>query len=123
MRVPSRDGWAMADPMLGVLEAGAELRPLLDEGVSAGIQIFASVQVSGATKPHVSASIFHHATRNTIAEVPAYALWPEGPGVYGGLLPLPYLDPGEYLVELQVVDTTADSQAARLMPLRVVEGQ
>ena len=38
------------------------------------------------------------------------------------MLPLPYLAPGEYLVELQVVDTTADGQAARLMPLRVVEG-
>ena len=112
----------MADPMLGVLEADAAFRPLLDEGVSEGIQIFASVQVSGATRPHVSASIFHHATRNTIAEVPAYALRPEGPGVYGGMLPLPYLAPGEYLVELQVVDTTADGQAARLMPLRVVEG-
>ena len=122
VQVPSSDGWTMADPMLGVLEADAAFRPLLDEGVSEGIQIFASVQVSGATRPHVSASIFHHATRNTIAEVPAYALRPEGPGVYGGMLPLPYLAPGEYLVELQVVDTTADGQAARLMPLRVVEG-
>ncbi len=122
VQVPSSDGWTMADPMLGVLEADAAFRPLLDEGVSEGIQIFASVQVSGATRPHVSASIFHHATRNTIAEVPAYALRPEGPGVYGGMLPLPYLAPGEYLVELQVVDTTADGQAPRLMPLRVVEG-
>ncbi len=122
VQVPSSDGWTMADPMLGVLEADAAFRPLLDQGVSEGIQIFASVQVSGATRPHVSASIFHHATRNTIAEVPAYALRPEGPSVYGGLLPLPYLDPGEYLVELQVVDTTADGQAARLMPLFVVEG-
>ena len=122
VQVPPSDGWTMADPMLGVLEAGAEFRPLLDEGVGEGIPIFASVQVSGATRPQASASIFHHATRDTIAEVRAYEMRPEGPGVYGGLLPLPYLAPGEYLVELQVVDTTAEGQAARLMPLRVVEG-
>ena len=121
VQIPSRDGWTMADPMLGVLEAGAEFRPLLDQGVSAGSQIFASVQISGAARPHVSASIFQQGTRNTIAEIPASALRTEGPSVYGGLLPLPYLDPGEYLVELRVVDTTADGQATRLMSLRVAE--
>ncbi len=123
VQVPSHGGWTMADPMLGVLEAGDELRPLLDEGASAGRQIFASVQVSGATRPHVSALIFQQATRDAVAAVPAQALRPEGPSVYGGILPLPYLDPGEYLVELQVVDTIANGQAARLMPLRVVEGR
>ncbi len=122
VQVPSSDGWTMADPMLGVLEADAAFRPLLDQGVSAGNQIFASVQVSGATDPYASALIFQGATRDTIAWVPLLPLRPEGPGVYGGLLRLPYLDPGEYLVELQVVDTTPDGQAARLLPLRVVEG-
>ena len=87
----------------------------------AGIPIAASVQVSGATDPYVSALIFQGATRNTIAWEPLHPLRPEGPGVFGGILPLPYLDPGEYVVELQVVDTTAE--AVRLMPLRVVEGQ
>ncbi len=122
VRVPSSDGWTMADPMLGVLEADAAFRPLLDQGVSEGFQIFASVQVSGATDPYVSALIFQEATRNSIAWVPPQPLRSEGPGVYGGLLRLPYLAPGEYLVELQVVDTTPDGQAVRLMPLRVVEG-
>ena len=122
VRVPSGEAWTMADPMLVVVDANAGLRPLLEQGVPAGIQISASVQVSGATSPYVSASIFHRATRNTIAEVPAQALQLEGPGVHGGVLPLPYLDPDEYLVELQVVDTTADGQAVRLMPLRVVDG-
>ncbi len=122
VQVPSSDGWTMADPMLGVLEADAAFRPLLDQGVSEGFQIFASVQVSGATDPYVSALIFQETTRNTIAWVPPQPLRSEGPGVYGGLLRLPYLAPGEYLVELQVVDTTPDGQAVRLMPLRVVEG-
>ena len=120
VRVPSSDGWTMADPMLGVLEADAGLRPLLNQGISAGTPIFASVQVSGATDPYVSALIFQEATRNSIAWVSLHPLRPEGPGVFGGILPLPYLDPGDYVVELQVVDTTAE--AVRLMPLRVVEG-
>jgi hypothetical protein len=42
--------------------------------------------------------------------------------VYGGVLPLPYLDPDEYLVELQIVDTTAEDQAVRLLLVVVVEG-
>ena len=120
MRVPSSDGWTMADPMLGVLDADARFRPVLNQGISAGIPISASVQVSGATDPYVSALIFQEARQNSIAWVEPHRLRPEGPGVYGGVLPLPYLDPGEYLVELQVVDTTAE--AVRLMPLRVVEG-
>ena len=123
VQVPSIDEWTIADPMLVVVDADAGLRPLLDQGVPAGIQISASVQVRGATSPYVSASIFHRATRRTMAEVPAQALQLEGPGVHGGVLPLPYLDPDEYLVELQVVDTTADGQTVRLMPLRVVEGE
>ena len=122
MQVPSSDGWTMADPMLGVLDTDAGFRPVVDQGISAGIPIAASVQVSGATDPYVSALIFQGATRTTIAWEPLRPLRLEGPGVYGGVLPLPYLDPGEYLVELQVVDTTADGQAVRLMPLRVVEG-
>ena len=121
--VPSSDGWTIADPMLGVLVAGVGIRPLLDQGISEGIQVSASVQVSGATNPYVSASIFHHSKQSSIAEVPAHPLRPEGPGVYGGVLPLPYLDPGEYLVELQIVDTTGGGQAARMMPLRVLEGR
>ena len=121
VQVPSSDGWTMADPMLGVLEADAGFRPLLDQGVSAGIQTFASVQVSGATDPYVSAVIFQGGTRNSIAWVSLHPLRPEGSGVYGGVLRLPSLDPGEYVVELQVVDTTAE--AVRLMPLRVVEGR
>ena len=108
--------------MLVVVDADEGLRPLLDQGVPAGIQIAASVQVKGATSPYVSASIFHRATRHTITEVPAQALLPEGPGVYGGVLPLPYLDPDEYLVELQIVDTTAEDQAVRLLLVVVVEG-
>jgi len=32
-----------------------------------------------------------------------------------------YLDPDEYLVELQIVDTTAEDQAVRLLPVVVVE--
>ena len=123
VRVPSSDGWTMADPMLVVVDADAGLRPLLDQGVPAGIQISVSVQVRGATSPSVSASIFHRATRRTIAEVLAQALQLEGRGVHGGVLPLPYLDPDEYLVELQLVDTTTDDQAIRLMPLHVVEGE
>ena len=123
VQVPQSDNrWTVADPMLVVVDADEGLRPLLDQGVPAGIQIAASVQVKGATSPYVSASIFHRATRHTIAEVPAQALLPEGPGVYGGVLPLPYLDPDEYLVELQIVDTTAEDQAVRLLPVVVVEG-
>ncbi len=120
VQVPSSDGWTMADPMLGILDADASFRPVVDQDISEGIPIAASVQVSDATDPYVSASIFHRATRRTIVEVPAHPLRPEGPGVYGGVLPLPYLAPGEYVVELQVADTTAE--AVRLMPLRVVEG-
>jgi len=118
VQVPSSDGWTMADPMLGVLDTDAGFRPVVDQGISAGIPIAASVQVSGATDPYVSALIFQEATRNSIAWEPLHPLRPEGPGVYSGVLRLPYLDPGEYVVELKVVDTTAE--AVRLMPLRVV---
>ena len=120
VQVPSGDGWTMADPMLGVLDADTGFRPLLDQGIAAGIPISASVQVSGATDPYVSALILQGVTRNSIAWVPLHPLRPEGPGVYSGVLPLPYLDPGEYVVELKVVDTTAE--AVRLMPLSVVQG-
>jgi hypothetical protein len=120
VQVPSSDGWTMADPMLGVLDTDAGFRPVVEQGISAGIPIAASVQVSGATDPYVSALIFQQATRNSIAWEPLHPLRPEGPGVYSGVLRLPYLDPGEYVVELKVVDTTAE--AVRLMPLRVVEG-
>ncbi len=40
--------------------------------------------------------------------------------LHGGVLQLPYLDPGEYLVELQLIDTAVDEQAVRVLPLRVV---
>ncbi len=121
--VPASEGrWVMADPMLVAVDTEDGLRPLLDQALPAGIPIAASVQVSGATSPHVSASIFHRATRLMTAEVPAQALQAEGRGVHGGVLPLPYLDPDEYLVELHVVDTTVDGQSVRLLPLQVVEG-
>ena len=121
VQVPSSDTWSVADPMLVVVEPETGLRPLLNQAIPAGIQISVSVQVGGATSPYVSASIFHRATRSTIAEVPAQALELESPSVHGGVLPLPYLDPDEYLVELQLVDTIAAGQAVRLMPLHVVE--
>ena len=122
LRVPSSDGWTMADPMLGVGDADAGFTPLLDESVSAGIQISASIQIRGATSPYVSAAIFHPATLSTIADIPVHGLRPVGLSVHSGVLPLPYLDPGEYTVELYVADTAADGRAVRLMPLRVVEG-
>ncbi len=122
LRVPSSDGWTMADPMLGVVDADAGFTPLLDESVSAGIQISASIQIRGATSPYVSAAIFHPATLSTIADIPVHGLRPVGLSVHSGVLPLPYLDPGEYTVELYVADTAADGRAVRLMPLRVVEG-
>ncbi len=123
LRVPSSDGWTMADPMLGVVDADAGLTPLLDESISAGMQISASIQVRGATSPYVSASIYHPATMRTIADIPAYGLRPVSLSVHSGVLPLPYLDPGEYTVELYVADTAAEGRAVRLMPLRVVEGR
>ena len=51
VQVPSIDEWTIADPMLVVVDADAGLRPLLDQGVPAGIQISASVQVRGCHEP------------------------------------------------------------------------
>ena len=119
---PSQDRWLMADPMLVSVDTSAGLiRPLLTQSVPAGIRVAASVQVSGAVSPHVAVSIRYSATQETIAQVSAKALPLEGPGVHGGILPMPRLDPGEYQVELQIIDTTVDERAVRLLPLYVVE--
>ena len=121
VRVPlTTDRWATADPMLVGVDANEGLRPLLEQGVPAGVTIGASVQVVGATSPYASALVFHRATRRIIAEVTEQPLQLEGPMLHGGVLQLPYLDPGEYLVELQLIDTAVDEQAVRVLPLRVV---
>ncbi len=119
---PSENQWLMADPMLVAVDTGAGLlRPLLTESVPVGTRVAVSVQVSGAVGPHVAATIRYTTTQQTIVEVSAKALPLESPSVHGGVLPLPYLDPGEYLVELQIVDATAEEQAVRMLPLHIVE--
>ena len=119
---PNANRWAIADPMLAIVDTADGLRPLLQHAVPAGVPIGVSVQLVGATSPHVSALIFHRATRRIIVEVAQQPLLLGSPMVHGGVLPLPHLNSGKYLVEVQIVDSTVDRQAVRLLPLQVVAG-
>ena len=117
---PSQDRWLIADPMLVVLdtEAGV-LRPLLTSAVRAGRQLATSVQVSGAASPEVALTVRREGVNAPIAAVSLTALPLVYPGIHEGVLPLPDLDPGQYLVELKIVDVAAEQQAVRLLPLQV----
>ena len=117
---PSANQWIMADPMLVEVDTAAGLlRPLVTESVTAGSRVAVSVQVSGAVGPLVEATIRHAATQQIMAEISPKALPLESPSVHGAVLPLPYLDPDEYVVELRIVDTTVDQRTARLLLLHV----
>jgi len=117
---PSQDRWLIADPMLVALdtEAGV-LRPLLTSAVRAGRQLATSVQVSGAASPEVALTVRREGVNAPIAAVSLTPLPLAYPGIHEGILPLPSLDPGQYLVELKIVDVAAEQQAVRLLPLQV----
>ncbi len=123
VEVPSsQDGWLMADPMLVAVDPETRmLRPLLTSAARAGLQLATSVQVSGAASPQLVLTVRREGTDAPILEGSPTALPPVYPGVHGGTLPLPRLDPGQYLVELKIVDVAAQQQAVRLLPLRVTE--
>ncbi len=119
---PSQDRWLIADPMLVAVDTEARiLRPLLTSAVRAGLQLATSVQVSGAASPQVALTVRRQGIDAPIAEVSPTALPLVYPGIHGGIVPLPYLDPGQYLVELKIVDVAAEQQAVRLFSLRVTE--
>ena len=117
---PSANQWLMADPMLVEVDTEAGLlRPLVTESVLADSRVAVSVQVSGAVGPLVEATIRHAVTGQVMAEITPKALPLESQGVHGAVLPLPYLDPDDYVVELRIVDTTVDQRTARSLPLHV----
>ena len=119
---PSQDRWLVADPMLVALDTEARmLRPLVTSAVRAGLQLATSVQVSGAASPEVALTVRREGVNAPIATVSLTALPLAYPGIHEGVLPLPDLDPGQYLVELKIVDVAAEQQAVRLLSLRVTE--
>ena len=59
--------------------------------------------------------------RRSVANIPGQSLLPTGLTVHRGTLQLPSnLEPGNYLVEVRVIDAEAEGQAIRLLPLQVV---
>ena len=117
------DGWSMADPMLVAVDQRAGLTPLLGQGVPEGLPIAASVQVVHGIDPFVSAAIFRRDARRAVAEVTGQPLPPVSLTVHRGALQLPSdLEPGDYLVEVRVIDADAEGQAIRLLPLEIVAG-
>ncbi len=122
VEVPSPgDNWNMGDPMLVAVDQRTGLMPLLGQGVPAGMPIAASVEVIHGIDPFVSAAIFRRDARRSVADVPEQPLPPTGLTVHRGALQLPTnLEPGDYLIEIRVIDTGADGQAIRLLPLQVV---
>ena len=79
-----------------------------------------SVQVSGGVNPQVVLTIRREGVEAPVAEVSPTALPLVYQGIHGGVLSLPYLDPGEYLVELKIVDLAVEQQAVRLFALQVM---
>ena len=120
--VPSLvDGWGMSDPMLVAVNQRAGLTPLLGQGVPEGMPIAASIEVVHGIDPFVSATIFRRDARRSVADVPGQSIPPTSLTVHRGALKLPTdLEPGDYLVEVRVVDAAANGQEIRLLPLQVV---
>ena len=119
---PVEDGWLIADPILVAVDPATGMqRPLLTSTVPADVQIAASVQVSGAASPQAAMTVRREGGATPVVEVSPTALPPESPGIHGGVLRLPLLDPGEYEVELRIVDMAVSQQAVRLFALRVTE--
>ena len=107
--------------MLVAVDQRAGLMPLLGQGVPAGMPIAASVEVIHGIDPFVSAAIFRRDARRSVADVPGQPLPATGLTVHRGALMLPTnLEPGDYLIEVRVIDVDADGQAIRLLPLQVV---
>ncbi len=123
VEVPSSDdGWGMADPMLVAVDRRG-LTPLLGQGVPEGMPIAASVQVVHGIEPFVSAAIFRRDARRSVADVAGQSLPPVSLTLHRGALHLPSnLEPGNYLVEVRVIDADADGQAIRLLPLQIIAG-
>ncbi len=122
VEVPSPgDDWNMGDPMLVAVDQRTGLMPLLGQGVPAGMPIAASVEVINGIDPFVSAAMFRRDARRSVANIPGQSLLPTGLTVHRGTLQLPSnLEPGNYLVEVRVIDAEAEGQAIRLLPLQVV---
>ena len=124
VEVPSPEiGWNMGDPMLVAVDQHTGLMPLLGQGVPAGIPIAASVEVIHGIDPFVSATIFRRDAQRSVTDVPGQSLPPSGLTVHRGALKLPTnLEPGDYLIEIRVIDVEADGQAIRLLPLQIIAG-
>ncbi len=123
VEVPSsEDGWRMADPMLVAVDpVGGGIRPLLSSDARSGLRLAASVQVGGAASPQLVLAVRREGVEAPIIVAAPTELRPVSPGVHGGVLPLPSLEPGQYEVELKIVDLAAEQQAVRLLALRVLE--
>jgi len=118
---PPGEGWNIGDPMLVAVDPRAGLMPLLGQSVPAGMPIAASVEVIHGIDPLVSAAVFRRDARRSVADVPGQPMPATGLTVHRGALMLPTnLEPGDYLVEVRVIDVDADGQAIRLLPLQVV---
>ena len=118
---PSEDRWLIADPMLVAVDPQTRmLRPLLTSAVPTGVQIATSVQVNRGISPEVAFTIRREGVDAPMVEVSPTALPLAYPGIHAGVMTLPPLDPGQYVVELKIVDLGAEQQAVRLFALQVI---
>lgn len=116
---PSSD-WSASDLMLAAADENGIAQPLMSRWIYTDEPLFAYIEVRGGTDPALSGYLLDAAGTERLAELPETPLVSDAVGVHRGALRLRNLDPGDYVLEVVLVDDGAAQQKTFRVPLQVL---
>lgn len=118
------DSWSVGDVVLSEIGDDGDLVPIVQGRVEVGTAVVAFVEVRGGRRPVVSGRLRLSAEgRPSAAPVAGAELFAQplrrDEALHRGTLPLPPLEPGDYVLELLVEDAVAEQTHTIELPLHV----
>lgn len=116
---PSSD-WRASNLMLAAADENGIAQPLMSRWVYTDEPLFAYVEVRGGTDPVLSGFLLDAEGTEQLARLPEVSLVADRAGIHRGALRLRNLVPGDYVLEVQLVDAGAGRQKTFRLPLQVL---
>jgi len=116
---PSTD-WSASDLMLAVADAAGAAQPLASSSVLPDEALLAYVEVAGGVDPVLSGRLLAADGPQPFLTLPEMPLVEDSAGIHRGALRMRSLPPGDYTLEIRVVDLTAGNERTYRAPLQVL---
>ncbi len=121
VEVPEASGdWSTSDLMIVVTENGQTPQPLLVPIVAANETVLAYVEVFGGKNPILSGDILSQDGNRRLAVLPDLPMGRDRVGIHRAAHRIRGMPPGEYVLQIRVVDPGVDEEAMLKTPLVVL---